>query len=250
MDVNLSGKVVVVTGAAQGIGRALALGLAAEGARVGVLARDGKRAQAVVDEIEALPGEALALEADAADETAVAAAVDLVDRTWGGLDGLVNNAGRMRTGMPVLDTDVAELGEILRSNLVSAVVCTKRFAPLMIRSGGGRIVYLSSAASLQANAGGSAYAGAKAAINSLAAIVHTELAGHGVRTTALVPGLTVTPGMREVVTDEHLERVASRYPGGRVGQPEDLVGLVTFLCSDVAAHVSGSVLAVRPPVDR
>ena len=69
-------------------------------------------------------------------------------------------------------------------------------------------------------------------------------------TTALVPGLTVTPGMQEIVTEEHLERVASRYPGGRVGQPEDLVGLVAFLCSDVAEHVSGSVFAVRPPVDR
>src|ERR1700689_5593254 len=99
----------------------------------------------------------------------------------------------------------------------------------MIRSGGGRIIYLSSAAGIQSNKGGAPYGGAKAAINILANVAHQELADDGIRTVAIAPGLTVTPGMRDVVGDDYIERVAANYPGGRVGQPEDLVAWATFL---------------------
>jgi NAD(P)-dependent dehydrogenase (short-subunit alcohol dehydrogenase family) len=247
MEIDIADKVVVVTGAAQGIGRTLALGLAAEGARVAVVARDRARAQAVVDEIGKLDGapSAMAVEADVSDEADVAGAAAAIDAEWGRVDALINNAGWMPGRQPIVDLELS-----VRSNLVSSFLTTKHFAPLMIRGGGGRIIYMSSAASIQSNAGGAAYGGAKAAINILANVAHQELGDQGIRTIAIAPGLTVTPGMQTIVSEAYIESVASRYPGGRVGQPEDIVGLTVFLCSDAANHLSGSLIMVRPPVNR
>ena len=250
MNIDVVGKVVVVTGAAQGIGRTLTLGLAADGARVAVLARDRKRAQLVVEEIEALPDAppALAVEADVSDEAAVSAAAAEVDREWGRVDALINNAGWMPVRQTILEVDVAALERVFRSNVIGCFLTTKHFAPLMIRGGGGRIIYVSSAAGVQSGPGMAHYGGSKAAVNILANVAHQELADDGIRTVAVAPGLTYTPGMRDIVTDEHVERVAAHYPSGRIGRPEDLVGLTTFLCSDAANHLSGSVIYVRPPI--
>lgn len=252
MDIQIAGKVVVVTGAARGIGRTLALGLAAEGARVAVLARDRNRAQVVAGEIAEIPGApaALTLAADVGDEAAVAAAAAEVDAAWGRVDALINNAGWMPGRHPILGIEVSVLERVLRANLIGSFLTTKHFAPLMIRGGGGRIVYLSSAASIQASAGGAAYGGSKAAVNILAHVAHVELAGQGIRTAALAPGLTDTPGMRKIVGDDYVAQVAGRYPGGRVGQPEDIVALTAFLCSELASHLSGTLIMVRPPVNR
>jgi NAD(P)-dependent dehydrogenase (short-subunit alcohol dehydrogenase family) len=248
MDIDIAGKAVVVTGAAQGIGRTLALGLAAEGARVAVLARDRKRAQLVVDEIGDLPGAqpALALEADVSDEAAVAQAAAETDHAFGRVDALINNAGWMPGPQPILELDMAVLDRVLRSNLVGSFVATKHFAPLMIRGGGGRIIYLSSIAGTQAWRGGAPYGGAKAAINILANVAHHELANDGIRTVALAPGLTYSPGMREIVGEQHLARVAASYPGRRIGEADDIVPLTVFLCSDASSHISGTVITVRP----
>jgi len=250
MKIDVRGKVVVVTGAAQGIGRTLALGLAADGARVAVLARERKRAQVVVEEIGALPDAppALAVEADVGDEAAVRGAAAEVDREWGRVDALINNAGWMPVRQTILEVDVAALERVFRSNVIGCFLTTKHFAPLMIRGGGGRIIYVSSAAGVQSGPGMAHYGGSKAAVNILTNVAHQELANDGIRTVAIAPGLTQTPGMRDIVTDEHVERVAAHYPGGRIGQPEDLVGLTVFLCSDAANHLSGSVIYVRPPI--
>ena len=251
MEIEVTGKVIVVTGAAQGIGRTLAVGLAAEGARVAVLARERRRAQLVVDDIGRLPGAppALALEADVGDEAAVMEAAAEIDRTWGRVDALINNAGWMPPRQPIIEMDLSLLERVMRSNVIGSFLTTKHLAPLMIRSGGGRIVYLSSAAGVQAGPGMAPYGGSKAAVDILANVVHQELANDGIRTVALAPGLTPTPGMREIVSDDHIERVAAHYPGGRIGQPEDLVALTAFLCSDAANHLSGSAIFVRPPIN-
>jgi NAD(P)-dependent dehydrogenase (short-subunit alcohol dehydrogenase family) len=247
MNIDVTGKVIVVTGAAQGIGRTLAMGLAADGARVAVLARDRKRAQLVVDEIA---GEAIALAADVSREDEVIAAAAEVDATWGRVDALINNAGWMPGSHPVLDVEVSVLERVFSSNVIGSFLTTKHFAPLMIRHGGGRIVYLSSVIGTQAGPGAAAYGGSKAAINILNNVVHLELADQGIRTVAIAPGLTDTPGMRDIVGEDHLTRVAANYPGGRIGQPDDIVALTTFLCSDAADHLSGTVITVRPPITR
>jgi NAD(P)-dependent dehydrogenase (short-subunit alcohol dehydrogenase family) len=252
MNIDVGGKVVVVTGAARGIGRTLALGLAADGARVAVLARDRKRAQAVVDEIADLPDAppALALEADVSEEAQVVAAAAELDAEWGRVDALINNAGWMPGTQRILEVEVAVLERVFRSNVIGSILATKHFAPIMIRNGGGRIVYMSSIIGVQAGPGSGPYGGSKAAVNILNNVAHLELADDGIRTVAIAPGLTDTPGMREIVGEEHIARVAANYPGGRIGQPEDIVALTTFLCSDAANHLSGTVVTVRPPITR
>jgi NAD(P)-dependent dehydrogenase (short-subunit alcohol dehydrogenase family) len=252
MEIDIAGKVVVVTGAARGIGRTLALGLAAEGARVAVLARERKRAQLVVDEIKDVPGAppALALEADVSHEAELIEAAAEVDTAWGRVDALINNAGWMPGRQPILEADAEVLERVFRSNVIGSILATKHFAPLMIRGGGGRIVYLSSVIGVQSGPGGAAYGGSKAAVNILNNVAHQELADDGIRTVAIAPGLTDTPGMREIVGEDHLNRVTANYPGGRIGLPEDIVALTTFLCSDAASHLSGTVVTVRPPITR
>lgn len=149
-------------------------------------------------------------------------------------------------GLPVLHFELSDLRRVIDSNLISCFLMTKHFAPVMIRGGGGRIIYLSSIAAAHSRTGGAGYSATKAGVNMLTNVVHQELANDGIRTVAIAPGLTDTPGMRDVVTEEHLQQVAGRYPGGRVGQPEDLVPFAAFLCSDAAQHLSGTVLTVRP----
>jgi NAD(P)-dependent dehydrogenase (short-subunit alcohol dehydrogenase family) len=224
--------------------------LAHEGARVGVLTRDRARSQAVADEIAAIDSAppALALQADVTDEDAVAAAAREISESWGRLDALINDAGWTPGRHPVLEMDRAVLDRAIGSNLIGGFVTTRHLAPLMIAGGGGRIVYVTSIAGTQSGPGGSAYAAAKAGLNILTNIVHQELADDGIRTVAIAPGLTVTPGMEAIITPEHVDRVAAAYPGRRIGQPQDIVGLTVFLCSDASEHLSGTVITVRPPV--
>ncbi|GAB2956735.1 SDR family oxidoreductase [Amycolatopsis acidiphila] len=251
MQVDIRDKVIVVTGAGRGLGRSLALGLAAEGARVAVVARDEQKAVSTVEEIVAqVPGapKPLAVVADVSDEAQVQAAAEAVDTHWGRVDGLINNAGWMppANSMSVLGFELAELRRVIDSNLVSCFLTTKHFAPVMIRGGGGRIVYVSSIAAEHGGAGRSGYGATKAAVNNYSNVVHKELANQGIRTIALAPGLTDTPGMREAAGEEHIARVSALYPDGRVGQPEDIVPFAAFLCSDAANHLSGTVLTIRP----
>jgi NAD(P)-dependent dehydrogenase (short-subunit alcohol dehydrogenase family) len=249
MNTTLNDKVVVITGAGRGLGRALALGLAREGARIAVLDVDEKQAVATAQDIAAaVPDrpEPLAIAADVADEDQVADASHAVDRRWGRIDALINNAGWIPPVMPVLDLDTAVLHRVIDINLVGCFLTTKHMAPIMIRGGGGRILYVSSMIGVQANPGQAAYGATKAGVTLLANVVHRELADQGIRTVALAPGLTNTPGMRLSVDDRYIADVAAKYPGGRLGEPDDVVAFAAFLCSDAASHLSGTLVPIRP----
>ncbi|GGM83339.1 SDR family NAD(P)-dependent oxidoreductase [Dactylosporangium sucinum] len=249
MRVDVRGKVIVVTGAARGLGAALAEALVREGARVAVLTRSRDRSEQIAHDIAARhPGQTppMPVVADVADEAEVMAAARVVDERWNRVDALINNAAWIPPHRGVLETSVADLRRVLDSNFVGCVLTTKHFAPLMIRGGGGRIVYLSSIIGLQANAGQSAYGASKAAVNLLNEVVHRELGDQGIRTVALAPGLTDTPGMRASLTADRIAAVAATHPGGRLGQPEDIIATVTFLCSDEARHLSGVFVPMRP----
>jgi NAD(P)-dependent dehydrogenase (short-subunit alcohol dehydrogenase family) len=249
MQLDIRDKVIVITGAGRGLGRALALGLAGEGARIAVLARDEHQATRTAEEIAAMsPGSPapFGVVADVADEAQVRAAATAVDAHWGRVDALINNAGWMPPVTSVLDLDVTDLRRVVDSNLIGCFLTTKHFAPIMIRGGGGRIIYVSSMIGVQANPGQSAYGATKAGLNILANVAHRELADHGIRTVALAPGLTDTPGMRASVDDAYVARIAAGYPGGRLGQPEDVVSFAAFLCSDAASHLSGTLIPIRP----
>ncbi len=249
MEIDLSGRVVLVTGAGRGIGRALAGGLAAEGARVAVLDLRADHAEATAREITEIAGApgAVALEADVGDEPSVEEAIARIDRTWGRLDAVVNCAAWIPPRRAVVEEDPASLERVFRTNVVGSFLVTKHAAPVMVRAGGGRIIYMSSGIGVAANPGQAAYGGSKAAINILAQVAHQELSDGGIRTVALAPGLTESPGMRESLGDAYADRVAAAYPKHRLGQPEDIVALTVFLCSDAAHHLSGTVITVRPP---
>jgi NAD(P)-dependent dehydrogenase (short-subunit alcohol dehydrogenase family) len=248
---DIAEKVVAITGAGRGLGRALALGLAAQGARIALLERNGADAEAVAREItQGVPGapEPLVLTCDVTDEVAVVDAVEAIDRTWGRIDALVSNAGLMLPAerLHLLNADMGDVRRVIDTNLVAGFIVTKAFAPVMIRNGGGRIIYVSSMIGVQAGPGLAPYGASKAGLNLLANVAHRELADQGIRTVALAPGLTETPGLRNSVDERYIERVASAYPGGRVGQPEDIVPFVSFLCSDESMHLSGVLLPIRP----
>lgn len=249
MHVDIRDKVIVITGAGRGLGRALAAGLAREGARVAVLDRDEHTAKSTAKEIsETVPDAAapFAVAADVADEEQVRAAAAAVDERCGRVDALINNAGWIPPAGPVLDLDLADLRRVVDVNLVGCFLTTKHFAPVMIRGGGGRIVYIGSMSGVQSSPGGGAYGATKAGVHILANVVHRELADQGIRTVALAPGLTDTPGMRAAAGDAYIEQVAANYPGGRLGRPEDIVPFVAFLCGDDAVHLSGTLVPIRP----
>ncbi|MTD54635.1 SDR family NAD(P)-dependent oxidoreductase [Amycolatopsis pithecellobii] len=245
---DITGKVVVVTGAGRGLGKAIALGLAQRGAKIAVLTREKDQTEEIAAELEAIigPDGTLALCTDVSDEDQVREAAAAVEKRWGRVDGLVNNAAVMPPMTPVVDLELDLVRQVFDVNLVACFSTTKHFAPIMVRSGGGRIVYISSMIGVQANPGQSVYGAAKAGLTLLSNVVHREMADQGIRTVALAPGLTDTPGMRTIASDEYIERVSSSYPGGRVGQPEDVVPFVAFLCSGAAQHLSGTLLPIRP----
>jgi NAD(P)-dependent dehydrogenase (short-subunit alcohol dehydrogenase family) len=249
MDIRLEGKVIAITGAGRGLGRAMALGLAREGARVALLDVDEEQAARTAKEITAaVPGkpEPLTLTTDVTDEDQVARAAHRIDQHWGRVDALINNAGWMPPVAPVLELSTDMLRRVIDVNLIGCFLTTKHFAPIMIREGGGRILYISSMIGVQANPGQSAYGATKAGVTILANVAHRELANHGIRTVALAPGLTDTPGMRASVDDDYIDSVSSKYPGGRLGQPDDVVAFAAFLCSEAASHLSGTLVPIRP----
>ena len=247
MNVSIEGKVVIVTGAGAGIGRTLAVGLAGEGARVVAAARKADAAGEVAGEVERLhgPGRALGVRADVTDEDDVDAMVAAARARFGRIDVLVNNAA-VTPNARILDMPFEEFNRVLVTNLGGQFLVAQHVAPVMIEGGGGRIVNMTSARGVVGAPGLAAYSASKAAINNFTNVLHQELSDRGIRTVGLASGLTDTPGMRRTVGEEYIGRVASGYPGGRLGRPEDLVSLTTYLASDAADHLSGTTIYVRP----
>ncbi len=248
MGNQLEDKVVVVTGAGRGLGEAIARGLAEEGARVCAISRDEADAESVLAALTRRTGDdrVISVAADVTDESAVRRAAELVDARWGRVDALINNAAVMPEMTPVVDLDLEVVRRVIDVNLVGYIATTKHFAPIMVRGGGGRIVYMSSIIGVQANPGQSVYGATKAGVTVLSNVVHREMADQGIRTVALAPGLTDTPGMRAIASPEYIDTVAAAYPGGRLGRAEDVLAFVSFLCSDAASHLSGTFLPIRP----
>lgn len=243
-DFSVLGKVIIVTGAGGGIGKAMAMGLADAGAKIACVDRDAKAARDVAAEIG--DGNALAVECDVTSEEQVASAVAATLGHWQRIDGLINNAGRLHRCL-VKDHSLADWNQIFAVNVMGTFLFSREVLPQMIQQGSGRIVNFTSALSVRSMPGGSAYGAAKAAISSFTNTLHQEVAGTGIAVSAIAPGLTNTPMANDHMTTEYMERIAASYPGGRLGQPEDIIGLAHFLMTDASKHVSGSTIFVRPP---
>lgn len=239
----LDGKTALVTGASRGIGRAIALRLAAEGARVAInYAGNVKAAEEVKAAIEAAGGTAILCRADVADSAAVEAMVADVAKEFGAIDILVNNAGITRDTllMRMKDEDFAK---VLDTNLKGVFYCTKAVSKLMMKKRSGRIVNMASVVGLVGNAGQTNYAAAKAGVIGFSKSAAKELASRGITVNAVAPGFIGTD-MTADLPESVKEKALSDIPLDRAGQPEDVANAVLFLASDQASYITGQVVHV------
>lgn len=242
MSEALKGKVVLVTGASRGIGRAVAGALAAQGAAVVLAARDRDRLAMAVDEITGQGGRAEALGLDVSDRPSVEAAVKGTVASHGRIDALVNNAGVTRDTLLLRMKD-EDWQAVLDTNLTGVFLCTQAAIKPMVKQRSGRIVNVASVVGLVGNAGQANYAASKAGVVGFTKSVAREVASRGITVNAVAPGFIETD-MTASMTDKAKEAVTAAIPMGRVGRPEDVAGTVAFLISDAAAYITGQVLGV------
>lgn len=239
----LEGRRALVTGAGRGLGKAVALALAAAGADVVVnYHRSAEAAATVVDEITAGGRRALAVGADVADETAVKQLLAETTEFLGGLDIVVNNAGLVRDKYLNYMT-LDEWSEMVDVCLRGTFLVTKHATRALLRSPAGRVVNISSVAGLAGDMQRANYAAAKAGLIGLTKTTARELARRGVTANAIAPGMVETELIAELA-ETRREAMLERIPLGRFGQPNEIAGLVVFLCTDAAAYITGTVLTV------
>ena len=251
----LAGKVAIVTGGGHGIGRAIALRFAAEGAAVVISGTGGARLEATAAGIVAGGGRALPLIADVADEAAVARMVASTVARFGRLDILVNNAGIAGPTAPVVEAPTAEWGRTLAINLTGAFLCAKHAIPHLIGAGGGRIINITSVAGKIGYALRSAYAASKWGMIGLTRSLALEVGPQQVTVNAIAPGATRGERLSAVIRDRaaalgrpideiEQEFFIGQNALGRMVEPEEIAAAAVFLASDEARNITGETLTV------
>ncbi len=240
---DLSGKKALVTGATRGIGRAIAIGLAAAGADVAVAARNEDQLTTVAAEIEAAGRRALVLPTDVTDADAVRAMVASAIDGLGAVDVLVNNAGGSSFMGPFTDMRFRGWEKVMRLNVESIVHATQALGPHLLERRSGSIINIASVAGLTGSPALAAYGASKAALVSLTKTLSIEWGSAGVRVNALCPGWTATDLNKDMWDNEQISSVLmTRVPLGRWAKAEEMVGPAVFLASDAASYVTGQVL--------
>lgn len=238
----LANKVALVTGAARGIGRAIALKLAGHGADIIVNDLDAEGAASTARQVEAAGARAHVDGADIADRAQVEGLFDRIDAACGQLDILVNNAGITRDGL-LLKLSQAQWDQVMAVNVNGVFHCTQLAARRMVeRKTGGKIVNLSSASGQMGNIGQVNYATSKAGIIGMTKTLARELARFNINVNAVAPGFITTP-MTATVPETVKDRLIKGIPLGRPGTPEDVANAVCFLVSDESAYITGQVIA-------
>lgn len=237
----LPDQVAIVTGASRGIGRAVALALASEGAKIVVnYASSSEAAQQVADEIVAAGGSGIALQADVSKADRVDALMNTVMEKWNRVDILVNNAGITRDTL-LLRMKPEDWQAVIDLNLTGVFLCTRAVSKVMLKQRAGRIINIASVAGQMGNPGQANYSAAKAGVIGFTKTVAKELAARSITVNAVAPGFIVTDMTSNLKSEEILKYI----PLGRYGQPEEVAGLVRFLASDpAAAYITGQVFNI------
>ena len=239
MKIDLVGKNALVTGSTRGIGRAIAGSLSAAGARVAVVGRDQARA---AEAAAAIGNNARGFAADVSDPASVVALVEAVEKEFGQVDVLVNNAGLTRDNILFRLKD-DDWDAVLDANLRGAFVAIRAVARGMIKRRWGRIINIASVVGITGNKGQANYAASKAGLIGLTKSVAKELGSRNVLVNAVAPGFIETD-MTAAMTPEARAGLAGQIPLERLGTPQDIAGVVTFLASDQAAYITGQTIVV------
>ena len=239
----MKGKTALITGASRGIGRAIAIRLANEGARVAInFSSNVDKAEEVKQIIESNGGEAMLLQGNVADFAAVGEMIKRIVDAWGSLDVLVNNAGITRDNL-LIRMKPEDFDVVIDTNLKGVFNCTKAVSRQMIKQRGGRIINMSSIVAINGNAGQTNYAAAKAGIIGFTKSAARELAPRGITVNAIAPGFIDTD-MTAAMPEDIKHATVEKIPLGRIGAAEDIANAVAFLASEQASYITGQVLCI------
>lgn len=240
----LENKVALVTGASRGIGRAIALDLAKNGASVAVnFAGSEAKANEVVDEIKANGGNAFAIKADVSNGDEVQQMIKEVISQFGRLDILVNNAGITRDNLLMRMKD-AEWDDVINTNLKGVFLCTKGVTRQMMKQRSGRIINIASVSGVSGNAGQANYSAAKAGVIGLTKTTAQELASRNITVNAVAPGF-ITSDMTDELPEDVKTEILKKIPLAKLGEPSDVANIVTFLASEKSKYITGQTVNVN-----
>jgi NAD(P)-dependent dehydrogenase (short-subunit alcohol dehydrogenase family) len=240
---DLSGKVALVTGASQGLGRRFARVLAGHGAAVALAARQVAKLEALQREIEVAGGRAASFALDVTSLPEIEGALDRIEETLGSLDILINNAG-VAVSKGVLEQTEGDWDQVVDTNLKGAFFVSQAAAKRMAARAGGSIVNIASVLSLDVVGHLAPYAASKGGLWQLTRVMALELARHKIRVNALAPGYIATEINREFLATEPGQRMLKKIPQRRFGEPEDLDGALLLLASDASRYMTGSIIVV------